>query len=105
MGSAQKCDELGYWPKAFIAMLTDHGAVDACTRVIMPKQLPPGFGRVFELGHLELSVEAIVVNGPWRILFDDNVIEKANKRLREYERPDLTRRLDQPLPLPAVAKR
>ena len=80
---------IGYNPRDFLRMLAQHGPVNACVRVIMPEELPPGFGRLAILQRLDLTVEAAVVNGPWKILFEKSVIDRANKRLIQFERPDL----------------
>jgi hypothetical protein len=55
----------------------------------MAPKLPEGFGKLFELGRLELTAEAVVVQVPWRALFEQQVIDAANNRLRKFARPDL----------------
>lgn len=68
-----------------------HGVVEACTHVIMDKKLPSGFARLYELKRLDLTAEATVVGGPWRVLFPREVIDAANARLHQFDRPDLVR--------------
>ena len=76
-------------PYGFRRMIGESGPVGACRRVIVSPKLPEGFGRLAELEALHLTAEAAVVRGPWRTLFDQDIIEAANKRLRKFNRPDL----------------
>ena len=84
----QNCDEserIGYSPKKFRTMMAESGPVGACVRVIRSAKIPDGL----PLNRLELTVEATVLRGPWKELFDTEVLETAKKRLRAYNRPDL----------------
>jgi hypothetical protein len=90
LADARESKSIGYPPTEFLKML-EKGAVEACTQVIMATKLPSGFGRLYELKRLDLTAEATVVNGPWRALFPSDVIDAANKRLRQFQRPDLVR--------------
>jgi hypothetical protein len=88
----QDCEEsesIGYSPKQFRMMLAESGPVGACQRVILSPRIPDGFLRLLELERLDLTAEATVLRGPWRILFGTDVLEQARKRLRQYNRPDL----------------
>jgi hypothetical protein len=80
---------IGYTPRDFSAMLTDQGPIEACCRVILSDHIPDGFFTLWEHKRLELTAEATVLRGPWKALFDDAVLERARKRLRDYQRPDL----------------
>jgi hypothetical protein len=55
----------------------------------MAPKIPDGFLRLLELNRLDLTAEAVVLQQPWKRLFEDNVLEQARKRLRQYNRPDL----------------
>lgn len=90
LADVREAKALGYPATDFLKML-EKGAVSACTQVIMAKKLPSGFARLYELKALQLSAEATTVDGPWRDLFPKEVIEAANKRLKQFERPDLVR--------------
>ena len=88
---AHEAKRIGYNPYQFLGLIIDNGPVQACVRVIMAPTIPPGFGRLAELQRLDLTAEATVVDGPWRVLFEREVIDAANKRLTQFERPDLVR--------------
>ena len=75
----QACDEsesIGYPPRQFRVMLTE-GAVSACIRDIMAPKIPDGFLELLERNRLDLTAEAIVLQWPWRPLFDVAVLEQA----------------------------
>src|SRR4051812_1277495 len=80
---------IGYAPKKFRTMVANEGPVEACRRVIMLDYPADGFTMLWEKKRLDLTAEAVVQENPWRVLFDDAVLEKARKRLRDYGRPDL----------------
>lgn len=88
----QYCDEsesIGYRPKMFRQMLAESGGAGACRRVIMSAKIPDGFLAMLEKQRLDLTAEAAVLAGPWRALFTSEELDRARKRLREYNRPDL----------------
>ena len=80
---------IGYRPDGFLRALNRLGAVGACKRVIMRRQPADEFITLWHLNRLDLSPENTVLRGPWRILFETDVLEKARSNLRDYERPDL----------------
>jgi hypothetical protein len=90
----QVCEEyikIGYRPADFLSLLTGIGAVAACRTVIASTKIPDGFLRLLNLRRLELTTEATVLGGPWKVLFEDEILEAARHRLRLYKRPDLAK--------------
>jgi|WetSurMetagenome_2_1015567.scaffolds.fasta_scaffold1098532_1 hypothetical protein len=88
----QDCTEsegIGYKPKKFKTMMAESGPVGACVRVIMSAKIPEGFLTLVELKREELTAESTVLHGPWKALFTEDVLKQAQKRLRDYNRPDL----------------
>ncbi len=84
-----ECQRFGYSPHVFIGMISKHGPVVACIRVVTAWPPPDGFLKLLELDRLDLNAERTVLDGPWRRLFSGEVLDAARKRLRQYERPDL----------------
>jgi hypothetical protein len=84
-------ESLGYPPKKFRTMMAGSGPDGACIQVIMSVKIPDGFLKLLELSRLDLTAEATVLDGPWRELFDDVVLDQARKRLRQYGRADLAK--------------
>lgn len=82
-------DECDWTPTRFLQMVCDHGGVEAAKQLIMAAELHEGLVRLWELGRLDLSAEALVLREKYRVLFTDEERARARKRLRElnYE-PD-----------------
>jgi len=57
--------------------------------VIVAAKPPDGFITLLELERLDLTAEATVLRGPWKALFEEQILALARKRLTQYERPDL----------------
>src|SRR2546423_827026 len=70
-------ESIGYPPKKFRTMITESGPDGACRRVIMSQKIPDGFLKLLELKRLDLTAEAAVLRGPWRALFESEVLEEA----------------------------
>jgi hypothetical protein len=79
---------LGYYPTRFIQMVGELGAREAARRLMNAQQYPEGFYRLWELGRLDLTVEAFVNRSPrfW-VLFDAQTLANCENRLREVGYP------------------
>lgn len=86
---SEESESIGYSPRKFRGMMTESGPDGACRRVIMSAKLPDGFLTLLEKQRLDLTAEATVLRGPWRALFEQEVLDAARQRLRAYNRPDL----------------
>jgi len=62
-------------------MIQDHGAIETAHRLLAS---PPseGFNRLALLGRLDLAIESIVQREPWRVLFSDEELGRAARRLK-----------------------
>ena len=77
---------LGYNPTYFLRMVGDHGASEAIRMLVNSQNEAEGFSRLWELGRLDLTAEAIVAFQPaWAELFTDDDRKKAIKRLADYD--------------------
>lgn len=76
--------EVGYNPSYFLQMLADLGALGTAKQLLHSKQPSDGFTRMWELGALHLTVEALVIQPPWQHLFTDQELRTARRRLRDY---------------------
>ena len=76
--------KLGYNATRFLQMVTEHGGVEAARRLINASEPSEGYGRLFELGRLDLTVEAYALRPEWAALFSPKELELARRRLREY---------------------
>jgi hypothetical protein len=76
--------ELGYQPKAFMAMTFEYGTVNAIKKLINSSDIPDGFTKLWELKRLDLSMENIIQENEWKYLFSEEERKKAEKRLLKY---------------------
>jgi hypothetical protein len=61
--------------------LDEYGAVAMTHRHLKSKFASASFTRLWEMGRLELSIEAIVLRGDFRQLFSDDELRVARERL------------------------
>jgi hypothetical protein len=84
MEAIQECKtKLHYFPHYFLRMLEEFGCLETAHRLIMDKSWSDGFTKLWELGRLDLSVEAITIRTEFQHLFGEDVILKAKKRLKD----------------------
>ncbi len=77
--------ELKYKPTAFFQMLNKHRGVETAKRLINAPQVSDGYTKLWELGRLELTVEAVVFdNKQFHELFTEAEINRCEKRLSDY---------------------
>jgi hypothetical protein len=77
--------EANYTASIFFRMLNERGGLATAKYLINSEQPSEGYARLFELGRLDLTVEATVVgNAKWHSLFSQDEIDKARKRLVAY---------------------
>ncbi|WP_145206651.1 hypothetical protein [Sphingobium sp. B2] len=81
METYRQCERIGYRPTGMLQMLGEHGAIDTARRLMAA---PPseGFHRLALLNRLDLAIESIALREPWRALFTDQELAKAERRLR-----------------------
>jgi len=81
METYRNCDRLGYRPTGMLQMIHEHGAIETARRLITN---PPseGFSRLAAMNRLDLAIESIVQQEPWRALFTDDELRRAARKLR-----------------------
>jgi hypothetical protein len=78
--------EAGYVASVFLRMLNEKGGLQTAKYLINAVHPSAGYTRLFELGRLDLTVEAEVVeNARWHSLFNEDELRKARKRLSDYQ--------------------
>jgi hypothetical protein len=73
--------ETAYRPERFIQMLNEHGGFQTAKILLHDKKLSEGFVKLWELGRLDLTMEAIILKKSWRELFAEEELKIAKKRL------------------------
>jgi hypothetical protein len=77
--------EAGYTASIFLRMITEKGGLATAKQLINTPKPSDGYTHLYERGRLDLTVEALVVEGQeWHPLFTPEEIEKARQRLALY---------------------
>lgn len=74
----------GYTPSYFLRMISEIGPLAAAKQLINSDSPSEGFARLYELGRLDLSVEALALQPEWRDLFTSEERKRARVRLSEH---------------------
>jgi len=78
--------DYGYNAAYFKQMLDQYGGVEAAKRLLARQEVQQGLMTLWEMGHLDNSVEAHVIDDKYRPLFTEAEIEEARRRLEEISR-------------------
>ena len=74
-------DECGYVPSYFLQMLQELGGV-ATAKALLAKPRPSeGFAKLAEMQRLDLTVETVVLDPRYKMLFEASDIAKAKRWL------------------------
>jgi len=77
--------EADYNATIFFRMLNERGGLATAKYLINSAKPSEGYTRLYELGRLDLTVEATVVeNFKWHHLFDAKELARAQLRLAQY---------------------
>ncbi len=76
--------KIGYRPTYLVQMLGEHCGLETARRLLSTPEPQAGMTRLWELGRLDLSVEALVLRERWRGLFTDAERRTARERLESY---------------------
>ena len=75
----------GYTAAYFFQMLHQHGGLYTAKYLINTNEPSPGYFRLYDMGRLDLTVEARVLNNSeWHSLFTSGELEKCRKRLNDF---------------------
>jgi hypothetical protein len=77
--------KLGYRPNEFEKMIEREGPFATIKKIVPKKDPSEGFFRLHQLGHTNLTCEAIIVESPWRRFFDADLLAIAEKRLTAFK--------------------
>ena len=79
--------ECNYRPQRFRQMVEEIGGLPAARRLLRSSEHPEGLTRLWECGRLDISMEALVLQEPWRALFTEDELGTARRRLEDLEHP------------------
>lgn len=84
LGIYKEASKIGYRPTEFFNMMERDGALVTAKRLIMSDHPSSGFTRLWELRRIDLTVEALALHEPWRRLFSEVELGRAQRRLKKY---------------------
>ncbi len=76
--------EAGYVASRFLQMVAEQGGLATAKQLINAETVSDGYTRLWELGRLDLSVEAQALRREFRPLFSDPELQICRERLRDY---------------------
>jgi hypothetical protein len=83
----------GYWAYRFLAKVNRVRGRQAAKDWLRPtKRVPTGLERLAKEHHLDLSVEALVLQEPWSELFTEDELNVARERLATISRSERRQR-------------
>lgn len=74
----------GYTPSAYQRMLDRDGAIETARKLVFARNPSEGFTKLWELKRLDLTVEALILQEPWRHLFESEMLTAARRRLDQF---------------------
>lgn len=81
----QQLRTLGYVPTRFIQMVAELGGVGAAHSLLSGPNASDGFTTLWELGRLDMSVEATVLLPWYQELFSGEELARAQRRLADHQ--------------------
>ena len=77
----------GYWPNRFLQKVRRVGGLQAAKEWLRPeKGLSPGLQRLARENRIDLSMEALVQQEPWKQLFSEGELSEAKRRIAAVEK-------------------
>ena len=76
--------EHGYRATYFLRMVRENGGVAVAKRLLAAPEYQEGLTRLWEIGRLDISVEALVLQERWETLFSDDERREARERLKDF---------------------
>ncbi len=81
--AADEARRLGYPPNNFVGMLNADGGFETAKRLFSKAQPSTGFFELYNLGRLDLTVEALVLEHEWKRYFDQELLDLAAEKLKK----------------------
>jgi hypothetical protein len=80
----KELSKLGYTPVRFIQMVAEFGGVNAAHALLLGPEASDGFTQLWEIGRLDMSVEANVLLPWFEELFSREEQANARRKLEAY---------------------
>lgn len=82
--AVEQAKEFGYRPNRFVGMIHSKGAFKTVKEIVASGRASEGFDKLVFEGRTDLTCEAIIVETEWRVHFDADLLEIAERRLAAY---------------------
>ena len=82
-GTYETARKRGYVATYFLQMLEEHGGVETAKRLLAKAEPQTGLFELWQLGLLHESMEAVVLQEKFKVLFTDEELAEARRRLEE----------------------
>jgi len=84
LSAVDQAKAFGYRPTRFLGLIRSKGAFRSVKDIVASGKASEGFHKLVLHGRTDLTCEAIIVENEWRSHFDDDLLEIAERRLRDY---------------------
>lgn len=74
-------NECNYRPTRYLQMLDRYGGLRTAKKLLATDRIHEGLTRLYCLGRLDLTVEKLVLNEKYRILFSEGELKRAKRKL------------------------
>lgn len=85
LATYDRAAKLGYRATYFLQMVQEQGGVHAAKGLLAKTEIQAGLIRLQELGRLDISMEALVLQEKFRSLFTQEELAEAQRRLETLE--------------------
>jgi hypothetical protein len=82
-GTYEAARKRGYVATYFLQMLEEHGGKDTAKRLLAKSESQTGLFELWQLGLLNESMEAVVLQDKYKDLFTEAELTEAHRRLEE----------------------
>ena len=82
-GTYEAARKRGYVAIYFLQMLGEYGGVETARRLLAKSEPQTGLFELWQLGLLHESMEAVVLQEKYKVLFDESHLSEARRRLEE----------------------
>ena len=76
--------ETGHRTTRFLQMFHEIGGLRTAQELLATERVTEGYIAMWELGRLDLTIEALILKPEWHALFTDAEREVARERLKKY---------------------
>ena len=85
IAATEKCYDIGYSPNIFKQMIEAQHPVEVGKKLVLSGEFQHGIKELAKLGHLELTIESIMLDPKYEELFSKEHLEAARWRLDNVE--------------------